>query len=29
VFLITQIAGRCEYARADDRNRVTVELPAR
>jgi serine/threonine-protein kinase RsbW len=29
VFLITQIAERCEYARADDRNCVTVKLPVR
>jgi serine/threonine-protein kinase RsbW len=29
VFLITQIAERCEYTRADERNCVTVELPAR
>jgi serine/threonine-protein kinase RsbW len=29
VFLITQVAERCEYARAGDRNCVTVELPAR
>jgi serine/threonine-protein kinase RsbW len=29
VFLITQIAERCEYARAGDRNCVTVALPAR
>jgi anti-sigma regulatory factor (Ser/Thr protein kinase) len=29
VFLITQLAGRCDYARAGDRNRITVELPAR
>jgi hypothetical protein len=29
VFLITQLAERCDYARAGDRNRITVELPAR
>jgi serine/threonine-protein kinase RsbW len=29
VFLITEIAERCAYARAGDRNRVTVELPVR
>jgi serine/threonine-protein kinase RsbW len=29
VFLITQVAERCEYARAGDRNCVTVELPVR
>jgi serine/threonine-protein kinase RsbW len=29
VFLITQIARRCSYARAGSRNQVTVELPAR
>jgi serine/threonine-protein kinase RsbW len=29
VFLITQIAERCEYARAGDRNYVTVQLPVR
>jgi serine/threonine-protein kinase RsbW len=29
VFLITQIAERYEYARAGDRNYVTVELPVR
>jgi anti-sigma regulatory factor (Ser/Thr protein kinase) len=27
VFLITQLAERCTYARAGDRNRITVELP--
>jgi anti-sigma regulatory factor (Ser/Thr protein kinase) len=27
VFLITQFAARCDYARDGDRNRVTVELP--
>lgn len=27
VFLITQLAARWHYARADGRNRVTVELP--
>ena len=29
VFLITQLAERYDYARAGDRNRITVELPAR
>jgi anti-sigma regulatory factor (Ser/Thr protein kinase) len=29
VFLITQLAERCGYARTGDRNRVTVELPVR
>jgi anti-sigma regulatory factor (Ser/Thr protein kinase) len=29
VFLITQLAERFDYARADERNRITVELPAR
>ena len=29
VFLITQLAERCDYARAGDRNCITVELPAR
>ena len=29
VFLITQLAERCDYARAGDRNRITVQLPAR
>jgi serine/threonine-protein kinase RsbW len=29
VFLITQLAARCDYARRGDRNRVTVELPVR
>jgi hypothetical protein len=28
VFLITQLADRFDYARAGERNRVTVELPA-
>lgn len=28
VFLITQLAERCNYERAGDRNCVTVELPA-
>lgn len=28
VFLITQLADRFDYARAGQRNRVTVELPA-
>lgn len=27
VFLITQLAERCDYARTANRNRVTVELP--
>ena len=27
VFLITQLAERFDYARAGDRNRITVELP--
>jgi anti-sigma regulatory factor (Ser/Thr protein kinase) len=29
VFLITQLAERCDYARAGDRNHITVELPTR
>jgi len=29
VFLITQLAERCDYARTANRNRVTVELPVR
>jgi serine/threonine-protein kinase RsbW len=29
VFLITQLAERCEYTRSGDRNCVTVELPIR
>jgi hypothetical protein len=29
VFLITQVAERCEYARAGDRTCVMMELPAR
>ena len=29
VFLITQLAERCDYARTANRNRMTVELPAR
>jgi serine/threonine-protein kinase RsbW len=29
VFLITQIAERCDYTRAGERNRVTVELAVR
>lgn len=29
VFLVTQLAQRCDYARRGDRNCVTVELPVR
>jgi len=29
VFLVTQLAERCDYTRAGGRNRITVELPAR
>jgi anti-sigma regulatory factor (Ser/Thr protein kinase) len=29
VFLITQLAERCDYARTGNRNCVTVELPVR
>jgi serine/threonine-protein kinase RsbW len=29
VFLVTQLAERCDYARTGDRNCVTVELPVR
>jgi anti-sigma regulatory factor (Ser/Thr protein kinase) len=29
VYLVTQLAERCDYARTGDRNRVTVELPVR
>jgi serine/threonine-protein kinase RsbW len=29
VFLITQVAERCDYARTGNRNCVTVELPVR
>jgi anti-sigma regulatory factor (Ser/Thr protein kinase) len=28
IFLITQLAERCDYARTGDRNCITVELPA-